>query len=177
MARGRLVFPFLLDLVQLDTTATAADPDGAGPLESGYDEIFREPVIVPPTSGSDRGTTARVDNVIQLPGQIDTREFETIGMMATGRSPGSEVWITFHYKDLEALDLIDDTTGIAKIRVNDRLSAIRNIKTEALIELIPEKPGLFCTEARSNSFGLGSQQRNLLICVFKERDLSMQAAR
>lgn len=177
MARGRLIFPFLIDLAQLNTDATAADPDGAGPLTSGYDEIFREPVIVPPAApdSSARGTSARVENVIQLPAQLDTRFFDDMAMMATGRSATSRFLITFHYKDLEALGLVD-VNGTAKIKLNDRLAAVSNIKTGVLIEKFPNPPGLFCTEARSNSFGLGTH-RNLLICVFEQRSTSMAGRR
>ena len=44
--RGRLINPFLAELAQLDMAATAADPDGAGPLTSGYDSDFKETAMV-----------------------------------------------------------------------------------------------------------------------------------
>ena len=43
--RGRLINPFAAELAQLDTAATAADPDGPGPLTSGYDADFQETVL------------------------------------------------------------------------------------------------------------------------------------
>jgi hypothetical protein len=44
--RGRLVNAFLAEITRLDTVATAADPDGAGPLASGYDPDFKETVVL-----------------------------------------------------------------------------------------------------------------------------------
>ena len=46
LMRGKLINPFLAEIARLDTTATAADPDAAGPLTSGYDPDFKETVVL-----------------------------------------------------------------------------------------------------------------------------------
>lgn len=173
MPRGRLIFPFLVSIARLDTAATAADPDGAGPLVSGYDDEFREPVIVAPSSGSGRGQVARQEDVVQCFAQIEDDEFELLQMMASGRSPTSSVTLVFHFADLERRGLVDATTGEASIRINDRLAAIYD-RRGTLVQTIGDPPGLYCTEAKSRSFGLGltTSRRNLLVCKFGARDLS-----
>lgn len=49
--RGRLINPFLAEITQLDTVATAADPDGAGALVSGYDSDFKETIVLDKPAG------------------------------------------------------------------------------------------------------------------------------
>ena len=160
------------DIERLDTAATAADPDGAGPLESGYDDDFREPVIVPPPSGSGRGTLVREESLVNLPVQVEPVVMEQLEMLATGRSPTSMIRLVFHYRDLEVAGLVEAATGRPLLRINDRLAAIRDYRTNALIEAIPNPPGLFATQVQSRSFGLSGLRRNLLLMTFEERQLS-----
>lgn len=166
--RGGLIFPFLVDIARLDTAATAADPDADGPLDSGYDEDFRAPVIIAPAEGSEPGETRRVEVVTQLPAQIRKPQDSQLQMMLTGRSPQSQVQLCFHYEDLEEAGLIDPL-GRPMIRApGDRLAAIRSIDTGELVEEIPAVPGLYAVHVRSSGFGLGPT-RNLLIVTFEER--------
>ena len=172
MPRGRLIFPFAVELAQLDTVATAADPDGAGPLTEGYDFILREPRIVPPASGSGRGTVNRVETMVTLQAQIEPAQFEQLEMMASGRNASSRMALVFHYQDLENAGVIDTSTGRPLIKApGDRLHAIRNVRSGALIEMIPNPPGLFAVEVQSRGFGLGPD-RNLLLVTFEEREQS-----
>lgn len=173
MPRGRLIFPFLVNVARLDTDATFADPDAGGPLESGYDDDFREVVIVPPATGSQRGASARVEDVVQCKAQIEDDQFEELEMLATGRSPEGSVTIVFHFADLERRGLVDAGTGEALIRVNDRLAAIFT-RRGVLVQTIRNPPGLFCVEAKPRSFGLGLNvsHRNLLVCTFEPRAVS-----
>jgi hypothetical protein len=170
--RGRLIWPMLAEIAQLDTSATAADPDGAGPLTSGYDDDFREPVIVPPSSGSERGTVVRAESTVILPVQVEPDMMEQLQMLATGRSPLSLLRLVFHYRDLEAAGMVEAATGRPLLRINDRLEAIRDFHTSALIERIPNPPGLYATQVQSRSFGLDSLKRNLLLVTFEERAVS-----
>lgn len=177
MPRGRLIFPFLVDIAQLDTAATAADPDAAGPLVSGYDGDFREPVAVAPLSSSAIAEPRRVETIVQLKAQIENEEQERMQMMITGRSPNGRLALVFHYADLEAAGMVSSETGRPLLRApGDRLVAIRNVHTGELIEAIPAKPGLFAVEVRSIGFGLGTF-RNLLMMIFEERDLGIAGAR
>jgi len=170
--RGRLIWPMLAEIAQLDTAATAGDPDGAGPLESGYDDEFRTVRIVPPASGSERGTSARKETLVRLPVQVEPEIFEQLQMMTTGNSPGSLLRLTFHYRDLEAAGMIEAGTNRSKLHIDDRLHAIRDYRTGALVELVPNPPGLFATQVQSRSFGLSSLKRNLLLMTFEQRSTS-----
>ena len=172
MSRGRLIFPFLACIGQLDTVATEADPDGAGPLTSGYDPDFREPVRVP-LVGSQVGSAARRElDPIYVPIQIEDEAWEALSAMRTGDSPRTLLRVVMHFADLERLGYVDSTTGDAKVpRKADRLISIHNYSTRALVQMMPGG-GLFCTEAQPRSHGLGSLRRNLLLVVFENRDIS-----
>lgn len=172
MPRGRLIFPFLCDVARLDTAATAADPDAGGPLVEGYDDEFREPVIVPPaaTQGSARGVVRRVESVVRCEAQIEDDQYEKLEMVATGRTAESSVILVFHFADLERRGLVDTVTGEALIRINDRLDSIYT-RRGVLVQSVRNPPGLFCVEAKPRSFGLdlSSSHRNLLVCTFEAR--------
>lgn len=173
MPRGRLIFPFLVDIARLDTAATAADPDAGGPLLDGYDDEFREPVIVPlaPTQGSTRGTVHRVESTVQCAAQIEDDELEKLEMMATGRGTSADFTIVLHFRDLERRGLVDPVSGEALIRVNDRIDRIYT-RRGVFVQAIRNPPGLFCVEAKPRSFGLDvtHSRRNLLVCTFNERE-------
>ncbi len=164
--RGRLIFPFLVQIAPIDIVASAADPDGAGPLIAGYDPDFRERVVLPT---SDRiGNDRRVEGALfQIPGQFySTDQFRRLAMAATGNLDNSGMTILFHFADLESLGLVEATTGTALIKVGDRLDAVYQMDG-TLVQQIPAS-GVFITEAQP-IFGLNSI-RNLLCCTFKSRD-------
>ena len=175
MPRGRLVFPFLIDIAQLDTAATAADPDGVGPATSGYDDDFREPIVVPPSDdSSEPGDVHRVETIVQLLAQVESDQQGEIVMMLAGKSSNSSRTLIFHFADLERIGMVEVGTGQPKLRApGDRLAAIRNHRTGELIEEIPRVPGWFATEIRSIGFGLGPS-RNLLLVRFEERSASIE---
>lgn len=170
--RGRLINPFIAELAQLDTVRTAADPDGPGPLASGYDADFKETVVVPAPVG--RGVDARMEkDAIHLPCQVEVGTFEALQQLTAGNSPNSRVILVFHFQDLERMGLVDEGTGDALVRVNDRLVAIRNMAGE-LVQAVRTPPGLYATEVQPQSFGLGLS-RNLLLVTFEERELTARA--
>jgi hypothetical protein len=172
MPRGRLIFPFLVDIARLDTAATAEDPDDTGPLVSGYDDEFREPVMIAPEDSSDDAELRRVEVMTTLQAQIGEDQNEAVQMMVTGPSPSSRMTLVFHYRDLERAGMVSTETGRPVLRApGDRLHAIRNIRTGAMVELIPARPGLYATEVKSSGFGLGPN-RNLCIVTFEERATS-----
>jgi hypothetical protein len=173
MPRGRLIWPMIVDIASLDTAAVAADPDAAGPLTSGYDADFGEPRVVPPSSGSAVVEPVRVEVIRQLRAQVQPSEQDQLQMGVTGRMPATRVVLVFHYHDLEAAGLVTLSSGRPVLRgPGDRLAAVRHPRTLALIEEYPVKPGLFATQVRSASFGLGPT-RNLLFVTFEQRDLSV----
>lgn len=158
--RGRLIFPFGIQLYLLDPVAIAAGP--------GYDPVFQEPALVPTSDGV--GAIGRVESdPIIVPGQFYTQEdFMYLQMVANGNLAQSDVRIVFHFKDLERLGLIEAVTGTAQIKVGDRLGAVYDKKGVTMIQEIPNPPGLFVIQANP-LFGLDSG-RNLLAVHFKSRD-------
>jgi hypothetical protein len=171
--RGRLIFPFYARIGRLDLAGTAADPDGAGPEPSGFDEDFRAPVRMP-LAGTQTGTSARKElPPLDLRCQVEDAAWEALQMMASGGSPRTEMTIVFHFQELERLKLVDQATGDALApRKGDKLLSIHD-KRKTLVQAIPE-PGLFCREAAPRSFGLGAGARNLLVCVFEAREQSVR---
>lgn len=168
-----LIFPVKVDVARLDTAATALDPAGSGLAGPGYDDEFREPVVVPPTDpdSSERGELRRVESVVQLSAQFEDESFAELEMYATGRSPRALVRCVFHFAELDSLGLLD-TDGLPLLRVNDRLSAVYK-PDGTLIQTIPAYPGLFCTEAQPRSYGLGGE-RSLFMMTFEHRERSVR---
>lgn len=165
--RGRLIWPVLVRLAQLDTTETAADPDVGGALTSGYDDDFREPVRLP-VSGGGPGTVVRAETLSDfLPAQIEVSRWDDRRQAFSGNLPEGSVLIVFHFSDLEERDMID-ANGEAKIRVGDRLEGIYQYDDQALVQR-PSIP-LFAVQPQPNSFGLDGLRRNLLLLGFAPRD-------
>lgn len=175
MPRGRLIFPFEVQLGLLDTDGTRADPDGAGALQSGYDDDFREPVIVPPGSGSARGTIRRVEVVKTLMAQVEDDSDEVLNIAASGNNPTNTLGLVFHFADLEAAGAVESVSGLAIIKApGARLIQINNPRTGVLIQRYDMAPGYWAVQAKRMGFGLGSES-NLLLVVFQERDVSVPA--
>jgi hypothetical protein len=166
--RGRLIFPFLVEFRQLDTSGTAADPDGAGPLSSGYDPDFKESALLPSSSGLGNAVRAELA-AVRVPGQFkSTDEFLKLQAFLNGNGAPSSVGILLHFADLERLALVETATGLAKLRVGDRIAGIYDLTTGALVQQILTPPGLYVTQARP-VFGLDSS-RNLLEVRAESRD-------
>src|SRR6185369_14803963 len=136
--RGRLIWPFVARFARLDTAATAADPDGAGPLASGYDPIFREPVQVP-QSGSQDGQSARQElEDLDLTVQVEDQAWEQLREMRTGSINAIEMTLVVHFRELEDMGLIDAGTGDALApRKGDRLKSIRHRSDLSLVQEVP----------------------------------------
>lgn len=172
--RGRLINPFKAKIARIDTTASAADPDGAGELTSGYDPVFREPIQRALDVGEAR--LAKELEPILIPCQVEfDDQFEALGAVAAGNDTNSRVRIVFHFQDLEELGLVDATTGLPKLNLNDRLVAVHRFDDETLIQNAGLEEGFYCTEVRPVSFGLSGGSRNLLVCTYQTRDKAFKA--
>lgn len=168
--RGRLINPFLAEIARLDQMATAADPDGAGPKTSGYDDIYRETATLP--SSDLVGTDARREfPLVRIPAQFHTGptpgQLLALKATVTGNVASAAVQVLMHFEDLEQLGLVDVDTFTALIKVGDRLNAIYEMDG-TLVQEIPTPPGLYCVQALP-IFGLG-RKRNLLEVSFESRD-------
>lgn len=171
--RGRLINPFLAEIAQLDTVATAADPDAAGPLTSGYDPDFKETLVFGSPEGA-RLDARREKPVLRVPCQVEVATFEALEQLAAGASPTSRIVLVFHFRDLERMALVDAASGDALLRVNDRLVAIHTLRGQ-LVQAVRTPPGLYATEVQPQSFGLGLS-RNLLLVTFQEREVAVRGA-
>jgi hypothetical protein len=171
--RGRLIWPVIARFARLDLSGTAADPDGAGPLTTGYDRDFRAPVAVP-ASGSQVGTTARRELAdLDLEVQVEDQAWEALREMRTGDAERIEVTLIAHFRELERRGLVDAVTGDALVpRIGDRLKSLHKKGSLVLIQAVPTPPGLYVIEAQPRSHGLSGGTRNLLAITLTERATS-----
>ena len=165
--RGRLIRPMVLSLEQIDMDATRT--------ADGYDDIFDEPKIDPPPwpggvppEGSSRGTVAtQYSTAIEIEAQVNPLSYAQMRMTGSGNDPVRELECTFHFRDLEQKDLID-SSGAAKIRMNDRLVGLRS-KDGTMVENWREDQYLYAIFVPPTSYGLPGATRNLLVVTFQER--------
>jgi hypothetical protein len=172
--RGRLIFPFVAEIMPLDTVATKADPDGGGVLTSGYDEDFRTTIKILETPTDQTGKSSRVEGApILIRTQIEVEQQERLQMMLSGDSPEGRFRLIFHYKDFERLGLLDSDNK-PTIKKGDRLSRLLDTKGN-LVEVIPDPPGLYVHQVMSRGWGLGGTNptRNLIFIDFEERATSV----
>lgn len=162
-----LINPYDAEIVQLDTSATAADPDGAGELTSGYDDDFREPIVMTGAGGA-REDARREKDPIRVPCQVEPGTFEALQQLGNGDSPDSRVVLCFRFYDLHLLGLVDKETGEPTIRKGDRLSAIYEFCGGPLVRKIRNPPGLYATQVAFGS-GIGRGATTLLV-TFEDRE-------
>lgn len=164
--RGRLIWPQMAVFRQLDTEATAADPDGAGPLTTGYDDVFGTPVVYDnPTRTSSR----KESDEVRFPVQVKAQKYDEAQQRSQGTNLNRQMTLIAFYPDLVKRGLVDDN-GLPTIRRGDRLDSLRHVKTDALIFKVEEPHGLFVVETRPAGFGLSGLDRNLLLIVLESRD-------
>ena len=123
--RGRLHHKFWAEFAQLDAIQTRADPDGAGPLTSGYDDDFDEIMVF--TTPAGQREEARVDqDSVFVPCNVQDTTWEALMQLMAGNSPDTKIVIVTHRKDLERMNLINPLTGETLVRVNDRVLSFRD---------------------------------------------------
>ena len=176
--RGALISPMTVEIEQIDTDATrTTDPDGAGPLTSGYDDVFDEPVIVPvadeslgiPAQGSPRGTEATIYKTpVLVEAQIEVDDFNRLRQFAAGDAPDFELRCVMHYAELERFGLIGPD-GSTTFRKNDRLLRIID-QSGVDIFIVPNPPGLYLIHPQDRSLGMLAGTRNLFVATFSDRE-------
>lgn len=167
--RGRLCFPFLAALKQYDPAATAADPDGAGPLTSGFDADFKEPIQIADSTPAGSHSARQEKAEIRLRCQFEDNEEGRLQQIAAGAAIQANIILTFHFSDLERAGLVDAGTGAPKLYVGDRLAALYETNG-TLVRTFANPPGLFATTVKPSGFGLTSLKRNLLLVTFEDRE-------
>lgn len=172
--RGRLIYRFLAELHRLDAGAMATvDPDGPGPLTSGLDPDFLEPVRVD-RDDDGIGEPGRHERPpVRVPCQVEPEVLEALRMLPGGQSPRGELRLVLHFRDLERLGLVDLATGVALLQPGDRLGALRD-RQGALVQAYRDPPGMYVTDTKATGFGLGRARprRNLLLVTFEARRLA-----
>ena len=147
--------------------ATAADPDAGGPLTSGYDPDFREPIVR--TVSGVRTTGRKELAIVTVPCQVEHEKLEELRLYAQGNSPVMRMTLIFHYRHLEQNSLLDPATGDPLFRLGDRLDAIHLRRTDALVQKLKNPPGMFATMVHPIAYGIG-ERRNLLAIHFEDRE-------
>jgi hypothetical protein len=164
----RLINPYEAELAQLDTVATAGDPDGVGMLTSGYDPDFHEPIVFTNPSGVRTSARREKSPTIRVPCQIEPLMFEALQQFANGDSPDSRVVLCFRFHDLKKLGLVNTTTGETMIRKGDRLNAIYQRCGGPLVQTIRQPPGLYVTQSAIGA-GIGRGATTLIV-TFEDRE-------
>ena len=164
--RGRLIFPFLVEIAQLDTLATKnLDPDGAGALTSAVDADFKEPLAVG-AGGAGPGTPARQEKaLIRVPCQIEQAEWLKLQQFFSGDSPETKIVCVAHFSWLEDNGYVD-ADGNCTIRIGDRMTAIYD--EDGNVQATIKDP-VYVTQVQPGSFGLG-RKRNLCFIYFDCRN-------
>lgn len=172
--RGRLIWPFLAEIAQYDADATDADPDGTGPLTSGFDDVLMEPVRIADGSESGSHSARKEKAAIRVRCQFEDNAEEQARQLMAGAAPRTSVICTFHFSDLERAGLVDATTGDPKLHNGDRLAGL--YRTDGtLVRTFANPPGLFATAIKPSGFGLSSKTRNLLLVTFEDREQGVGA--
>jgi hypothetical protein len=156
--RGRLIHQFTIELAQLDTRATEDVLDG------GYDPVFGEPRRI--ADGTQTGAPSRRETRLTIEAQVDPSMFNAARTLAGGQVREARLTCIVHYRDLERRGLID-LTGSPKIRVGDRLVAVRDRQGHVVLP-VPDPPGLYLRQTLPRSFGYGGKV-NLLELEFLPR--------
>jgi hypothetical protein len=168
--------PLLLEVVdavvhRLDITATRA-LNPVGPASSGYDDIFREPVVTDTTAGasvSGRVSSRQEQTAIRVPCQVETTLFEELRQAFTGNLSQTRMALVFHRQDLANLGLLDVVTNNILLKKGDRVSQLER-RSLAIPVLVFQAPGLFVTEVYPASWGFGPDGHDLHLCILERRD-------
>lgn len=167
LGRGRLLNPIIAVIRRLDTTTTEST--------SGYDSRFRSVKTSYPAGPEKERVRARVElPEIRLKCQVEVFDVDKMQQGPAGNVSQHRMILVFHFKDLEAANLVD-ATGKALLHVTDRLAELRNNKCgQGLIRAFND-PQLFATESRGQAYGFG-YQRNLLLVTFEDRPQGLPRA-
>ena len=168
--------PLLLEVVdavihQLDHAATRAF-DPVGPATSGYDDIFREPVVTDTIAGASvagRTSSRQEKAAIRVPCQVETTQFEELQQAFTGDLPQSRMTLVFHREDLLNLGLLDTVTKNILIKKGDRISGLEK-RSLGVSVLKFQGVGMFVREIFPGSWGFGPDGHDLHMCILEQRD-------
>ena len=128
--RGRLIFPFIAELHRLDTQAMALGDAGAG-VPPGYDDDFKEPILVDTDDDGVGEPFRREHPPVRVPCQVEPEAFEALRMATSGNTPRSSFDLIFHFRDLERLGLVASFQDVTPGTLGYLLGNYRRVFTEA----------------------------------------------
>lgn len=160
--RGRLIFPKLIEVARLDTTAITTASD--------YDRTFGEIRSSNENRPNAQRTTRKPEHetLIRMKAQIETDAYQRIAMGGLGAVPESRMACVCFGPELEELGLLDPTTKQCLLKPTDRLAAIYELD-ESLILTVANPPGLFAVQVQPTGFGFGVGGYNLVELLFEAR--------
>lgn len=149
----------------LDAVATRAQNPAAPMLSAGFDDDFKEIVVV--DQGSARVSERQEQDPIFLPCQIHTTDFDKLQQLSDGNSPKTRVDVLVARKDLVAAGKVDVATGEPLIRSSDRLVSIRDSLLN-VVHAIRTPPGLYVVEVKPQ-FGI-ARGGDFFVFTFADRE-------
>jgi hypothetical protein len=155
-----LIFPKLVEIARYDTVATAAS--------GGMQPRLRDIKVENANNGSPRLSGRREENVRVL-AQLETGRSLDQQQGALGNVPMSARVCIFDTEDLAALGLLDEATRLPLLKPTDRIHAIYDNRTEDLIELVQNPPGLFAHQVGFIDFGFYGGPASLVYAAFMDR--------
>lgn len=172
--RARLYSVLFAEVAMLDAVATRTlDPDGAGALVSGFDDDFKEIVVVDQSGSPNRVSARQEQDHILIPCNVEIDSLEALQQLHTGNVPTSKVRLVFAAKDMQAMNIVRGDTGEPLVRVNDRLVSIRD-SCGRVVRAVRTPPGLFVTEMEPR-FGFSQQGTDLFVATFEPRDQGVRS--
>ncbi len=165
--RGRLLFVLFAEFVRLDASAmTATSP-------ADVDPDFREARVLAGAPDAVGALARRELPPVKVPCQVEPESFEALHMVGAGNQPTSHVQVVLHFRDLEALGLVDAATGRALLAPGDRMTGFYDREGKLV-----QTADLYVTEARPIGFGFGllRPRRNLLLVVLEARASTVRGA-
>ena len=170
MLRVPLLYPSAVVISRLSPTLTHnVDPDGAGPLTSGYDPDLLEPypyedtTVTTPEGEETVATTTRYNTPIRIPCQVEIRTSEELRQVFQGDAPVTEWVFVLHNSDLSRLGLLDMDCGCApKLKTNDRIDRIEVLGSPGKLAY-RLKHVLYIYRIDPGSWGMGPSGQDLHI--------------
>lgn len=163
--RGHLIFKFKAAFKPLDTEATGEVVDG------GFDEEFREPVMV--ADGTQTGANSRREgDEVVIPCQVDRNIWEPENRTSGGELSDGTFHLTLHYRHLERMGLVQDNGFPSCPKKGDRLDRILDKRGVNTVQRFEGADKLFVTDVQPDSFGLnraGTPKRNLVKVTVAQR--------
>lgn len=162
--RGRLIFPIIAEIFQIKSRDGNLFQNGS----KGFDDDFREPSLLDANVDGLAEHTRLEAAPLYLPCQVEIVTSEQERGTALGSANRSELTLVFHVRDLEQQNLVDPNSGEIWLHIGDRLARLQDGRGNWTA---CTAHGLFATELKRTSYGLGQGQpsANLLLIKFQDR--------